>query len=102
MKILAAGEQFGVARLDPRGARQRLAARTVAIRTRVVPDARVPALVALLDMPAERGRPTLLNRRHDAPLRGRQRRNGVVTIAIAVAAKHIRHSQRRTTHRRTA
>jgi hypothetical protein len=72
MKILPAVEQFCVACLDPRGARQRLAARTVAIRARVEPNACVPAVVALLDMTAERGRSTLLDRRHDAPLRRRQ------------------------------
>lgn len=63
------------------------------IPARVVPDARVPALVAPLDMAAERGGPTLLDRRHDAPLRGRQRGSGLVTIDIAVAAEHVRHGE---------
>ena len=57
MEVLGV-EQVRRARFDPRGARQRLARWAVAIATRVVPDARVPTLVALLDMAAERGRPT--------------------------------------------
>ena len=67
------GEQVGPARLDPRGAGQRLTRRAVAIATRVVPDPLVPTLVALLHVTTQSGGPALRNRGHDAP-RGRRQR----------------------------
>src|SRR5262249_57065765 len=66
--------------------------------TRVVPDARVAAAVTLLDVAAECGRATLLNRGHYALLRGGQGKTGLRAIRIAVAAEHVRHGQRGTTH----
>jgi len=64
-------EELGSSVLKPLGTRQGLALWAVAIAARVVADALVAAGVALLDMAAERGRATLLDRRHDAALRGR-------------------------------
>ena len=40
----------------------------MAVATRVVGDAAVAAILAALDMPAERGRAALLDRRHDLEL----------------------------------
>ena len=84
--------------LDPRGACQRLTLGTVPIRAGVVRRRAGGHSVALLDMPAERGGAARLDRGHDAPLRGRQRRAGVLTIGVAVAAEHVRHLQRRAIH----
>ena len=67
-----AREQFGPALLDPRGAGERLAFRTVAIPTRVVGDALVATRVALIDVPAECGGAARLDRRHPPPLSGRE------------------------------
>jgi hypothetical protein len=64
-------EEFGSSVLKPLGTRQRLALWAVAIAARVVADALVAAGIALLDVAAERGRATLLDRRHDATLRRR-------------------------------
>ena len=57
-------EQVGLASLDPRGTGQALALRAMAIATGVVPDPPVPTVVALLEMAAERGGATLLDRGH--------------------------------------
>ena len=65
------GEEFGSSVLKPLGTRQRLALWTVTIAARVVADALVAAGIALLGVAAERCRATLLDRRHDAALRGR-------------------------------
>ena len=69
VKVLAV-EQVGRPVLDPRGAGQRLAAGAMPIAAAVVPDPGVPAVVALLDMAAERGGAARRNRGHDAPLGG--------------------------------
>ena len=61
-------QQFGLARLQPFGARQSLALRTVPIAARVVGVANEPAVGAAFDMPAQRRRPARLDRRHDAAL----------------------------------
>ena len=64
-------EELGLSVLKPLGARQRLAFWAVAIAARVVRDALVAAGIALLDVAAQRGRATLLDRRHDPALRCR-------------------------------
>ena len=69
------------------------------IAAAVVPDARVPAVVALLDMAAQCGGAALRDRGQDAPVRHWQRRTHVVTIGVAVAADHVRHRRRRAIHR---
>ena len=58
------------------------------------------ALIALLDMAAERGGPAEFDRGHDAPLRRAKRRAMLRTIGVAVAAEHVRHFQPRPGHRR--
>ena len=56
------GEQVRSARIDPRGAGERLARRAMAIATRVVPDPLVPAPVALLHVATEGRGPAGLDR----------------------------------------
>ena len=51
------------------------------------------ALIALLDVTAERGGPTEFDRRHDAALDGGQRGVMLLTISVAVAAEYIRDLQ---------
>ena len=63
------GQQVRAAAFEPLGAGQRLAGRTVPVAARVVPDAPMAAVVALLDMAAERGGAALLEGRHHAVLR---------------------------------
>jgi len=58
------------------------------------------ALIALLDVTAERGGPAEFDRGHDAPLRRAQRRAMLRTIGVAVAAEHVRHFRPRPGHRR--
>ena len=66
------GQQVHPAAFEPLGAGQLLAGGTVAIATGVVPDAVMAAVVALLDVAAERGGAALLDGRHHAVLRRRQ------------------------------
>ena len=56
------------------------------------------ALIALLDVTAERGGPAEFDRGHDAPLRRAQRRAMLRTIGVAVAAEHVRHFQPLASH----
>jgi hypothetical protein len=61
-------EQVGGTAIDPRRTGQGLTARAMAIPAAVVPDAGVPAAVALLDVAAEDGGAARRDRGHDAPL----------------------------------
>ena len=92
MEILGI-EKFRAAILKPFGAGERLALGTMAIGTRVVGVALVAALIAPLQMAAERGRSTKLDGSHDAPLRRGHRRAMLLSIGFAVLAEHIRHFQ---------
>lgn len=83
-------EKLGAAILQPLRAGQRLAAGTVPVAAAVEGDAPVAALIARFDVPTERGGAAQLDRRHDAALRGRQRRV-LGTIGLAVATEDIRH-----------
>jgi hypothetical protein len=96
VEILAV-QDLGGSLLDPLGTCQRLTLRTMPIRTGVIRVPLVATGIALLEMPAEDGGSTRLDRDHDAPLRGRQR-GRVLTIAVAVAAEHVRHLQLRAGH----
>jgi hypothetical protein len=58
--------------------------------------------VALLDVAAERGRATPLDRGHDTTLRGRQRSAVLLTIGVTVAAEHVRHFRRPAGHQGVA
>ena len=68
------------------------------IAAAVVPDPRVPAAGARLDMAAERSGPTLLDSGHHAQVRGRQRSPGSGTIHVAEAAEDLRHAKDGTSH----
>jgi hypothetical protein len=92
-------QQLGVPVLDPRGPGQGLALGAMPIATRVVANPVVVAVITLLDMAAEGGRPAVLDRGHDAPLGGRQRAVLLGTIGVAIAAEDVRHFQRRALHR---
>ena len=93
-------QQFGFARLHPSFRRRPLAFRAMAVAARVVGDAHMGAVLASLDMAAERFGATNLYRRHDATL-------GEIQMPLvgraptgSVAAEHIRHLKIRRRHRR--
>jgi hypothetical protein len=65
---IADRQQIGLAGREPIPRRRALAFGTMAIAARVVRDAAMAAVLATLDMPAEHGRATLLDRRHDLEL----------------------------------
>ena len=93
-------QQLRLAGLQPRLRRRPLALGTVAVAAGVVGYARVPAVVAALDMAAERRGATELDRRHDAPLAEAQMTLVGGTPSGAVAAEDIRHLQPWTRHGR--
>ena len=84
-------QQLGLARLEPLGARQTLALRTMSIAAGVVGAADQPAVAALLDVPTKHGRATGLDRRHDAPLDTTEMRGMGATERLAVAAEDVRY-----------
>ena len=65
---IADRQQIGLAGGEPIRRRRALTLWAMAIAARVVSDAAVAAILAALDMPAERGRAALLDRRHDLEL----------------------------------
>jgi hypothetical protein len=86
-------EQFRLARIEPFLSSRPLTLVAVAIPSRVVGNTRMCAVLAALDMTAERSRATNLDRRHDAPL-GKADVAGVGRAPrITVAAEDIRHLQ---------
>src|SRR6202044_1951095 len=87
------GQQFGLARLHPTFRRRPLALRTMAVAARVVGDARMGAVLASLDMTAERFGATNLYRRHDATLGEIQMPLVGRAPTSSAAAEHIRHLQ---------
>ena len=66
----------------------------MSVATRVVGDAAFAAVLALLDMAAEGGCPTCLDRRHDTTLSVRQMVSLLGAIGGAVVAEDIRHLER--------
>ena len=88
------GKQVRPAPVEPRGAGQRLTGRTVAVATRVVPDAPMTAVVTLLDVAAKGGGAALLDGRHHAALRRRESGPDLGPEGIAVAAEDLRHGER--------
>ena len=94
------GKQVRPAPFQPRGAGQRLTARTVPVSTGVVPDAAMTAVVTLLDMAAEGGGAALLDGRHHAALRRREGGPGLSPKGVAVAAEDVRHGERGAWHGR--
>ena len=99
VKVLG-GKQIRAALFEPGGAGQRLTGRTVAVATRVVPDAPMTAMITLLDVAAEGGGAALLDGRHHAALRRREGGPDLGPEDIAVAAEDLRHSERGAWHGR--
>ena len=87
------GQKLGLPGSEPLRPRQPLALRAMAIAARVVGDARRAAIVAGLDMAAERCRSAGHNGAHDAPLDAAEVSFVRAAIGIAVAAENIRHLQ---------
>ena len=96
------GQQVRSAPFEPGGASQRLTGRTVAIATRVVPDAPMTAVVTLLDVAAEGGGTALLDGRHHTAVRRREGGPDLGPEGIAVAAEHLRHGERGARHGRSS
>ncbi len=90
MEILAV-EKLRLALFDPLRPRERLTLWTMPIAATVVGDASMLAVIARLDVPAERSGTACSNGLHDAPLRIRQRRFVLRTIGGPVAAENVRH-----------
>src|ERR1700683_2083924 len=67
-------EQLSLTIIEPLSACESLALRTAFVATRVVPDALMAAIAALLDVTAESGGTATLDRAHGPPPLGRQRR----------------------------
>ena len=83
-------QQFALSILQPLCSRRALTLRTMPIAARVVGDARRAAIVASLDMTAERRRSARRDRAHDAPL-GPPHMPGVIAkIGLAMATQDIR------------
>ena len=99
VKVLG-GKQIRAALFELGGAGQRLTGRTVAVATRVVPDAPMTAMITLLDVAAEGGGAALLDGRHHAALRRREGGPDLGPEDIAVAAEDLRHSERGAWHGR--
>ena len=99
MEVLGLGKQLGLPAFKPLRAGERLALWAMSIAARVVGDALMAARVAPLDMPAERGGTTKLDRTHHAPLDTSEPLGMGLPILRTTAAKDVRHLERRA-HRR--
>lgn len=84
-------EKLGSTVVKPLGASQALALRTMPISARVVTDALIVTVIALLDVTAKRCGSTCLDRTHDATLGVRERRAMVLAIGFTEVAEDIRH-----------
>ena len=78
---------------QPGCSRQPLALRAMPVATRVVGDADLPAVGALLDMTAQRRRAASLDGPHHPPLTPAQMAGMGLPVGSAMAAQHIRHLQ---------
>src|SRR6516165_3168283 len=99
---IADRQQIGLARSEPIRRRRALTFWTMAIATRVVSDAAVAAVLATLDMPAERRRTALLDRRHDLKLSQAHMPGIGATPVGSMAMKDVCDLQPRAAHRRPA
>ena len=91
-------QKLGFARRKPCRRSRPLAFRAVPVAAGIVGDARVGTVLAALDMTAERGGATNLDRRHDAPL-GEAHVAGVGRAPrLTMAAEDIRHLELRPNH----
>ena len=91
-------QQLGLARFEPRLGGRPLAFWTMPIATGIIGDPRMRAVLAALDMTAERGRTTNLDRRHDAPLSEAYVAGVGRAPCLTVAAENVRHLQLRPGH----
>ena len=99
---IADRQQIGLAGREPILRRCALTLWTMAIAARVVSDAAVAAIFAALDMPAERGRAALLDRRHDLELI-QAHMSGIGPAPVGpMAMKDVCDLQLRAAHRRPA
>ena len=94
------GQQFGAAICKPLEARQTLALRAMPIAAGTLGDADLAAILAPLDMTAERRRSACLDRGHDLALIEGEPVALRSAKRVAVAAKNVRHLQLRTHARR--
>ena len=88
-------QKVGFARGQPSFARDPLTLWAVAIPAAIVRDSAMVAVVASLDMAAERRGPAQLDRRHDAPFDATKMAVMGNAVSRAMAAEYIRHLQRR-------
>src|SRR6516225_1372557 len=99
---IADRQQIGLARREPILCRRALTFWTMAIAARVISDAAVAAILAALDMAAERGRAALLDRRHDLELIQAHMPDMGSAPARSMAMKDVCDLQPRATHGRPA
>jgi len=95
-------QQFDLPLREPFGARQSLALGAMAVAAGVVGDACGAAVVALLEVTAERCRPACCDGAHDAPLDAAEMPGAGLPKRFAVAAEDIRHLQNRSHDVRSA
>lgn len=96
--VIGDRQQLSLARREPIGRRSPLALRAMAVAAGVVGEAGMGAVLASLDMAAERRGTAGLNGRHNAELRRAHMPGTRRTPRLAVAAEDIRHLQHRTRH----
>ena len=86
-------QQLGLACFKPFGTRQALALRAVPITARGLGATNEPTIGTVLDVPAQRRRPTRLDCRHDAALGATEMVRVGSPVRRAVVAENIRHLQ---------
>src|SRR5438128_11353051 len=99
---IADPQQIGLAGGQPILCRRTLTLWAMAVATRVVGDAAVAAILAALDMPAERGRAALLDRRHHLELTQAHMPGIGATPVGSMAMKDVCDLQPRAAHGRPA
>ena len=99
--VVGHGQQLGLARLEPLGARQALALRAVPVAAGVVGVADQAAVAALLDVATECRGAALLDRCHDAALNAAEVQTPIAPERLAMSAEHVRHLQHRAHRRRS-
>lgn len=87
---------------EPFGARQPLTLGTMAVAAGVVGDACAVAIIALLDVTAERRRPARRDGAHDASLDAAEMPGAGLPKRFAVASEDVRHLQNRSHGARSA
>lgn len=100
-KPLVLEGDLGLARVEPGGSRRALAFWTMPVAAGVVGDASRAAIIALLDMAAERRRPARRDRAHDASFAAADLPCVIAKIGIAMAAEDVGELDRRPLHARS-